>query len=113
MTSLARRIRALLLTLAFLAGGTSLPGLDVLLFHLHGQESRAVAHVEPADECTSHVGHCALGAVAAASGALCPAGEPSSLSIIISKAPAAPAGLAAASSLILGFHSRAPPVPHA
>src|SRR5260221_14657649 len=70
MRFLTRRLQAVFLALVFLGGGTSLPSLDVLLFHLHGEQSRATAHVEPAGGCTSHDGHCGVGCPAAAAGGL-------------------------------------------
>ena len=113
MRPLARRLQAVALALMFLGGGTGVPGLDVLLFHLHGEESRATAHVEPADGCSSHAGHCPLGY---------PAGAASALGTQIGRPLLAPATSHIVPSLTwlpvprargVGFQSRAPPVSHA
>lgn len=110
MTTLSHRLRALFLILLFLGGGTSLPSLDVLLFHSHGETSQAVAHIETSNGCTSHVGHCGVGCPASATEAL---GAPV---VTLSLDPAAqPIALRSFNdiptpySCRIGFHSRAPP----
>ncbi|HXE57565.1 MAG TPA: hypothetical protein VNK43_06155 [Gemmatimonadales bacterium] len=56
------RLRALVLLLAFLATGTSLPGLDALLYHWQSAEApTGLPHLEEAGNCHGHDGHCALG----------------------------------------------------
>jgi hypothetical protein len=110
MRSVARRCHALLLTLIFLGGGTSLPSLDVLFFHLHGEASRSSVHIEPANGCSSHVGHCSIGCPATASGALAAVtftpqfgdGGPF-------RAPVPPVPAPTPAPLCVGFQSRAPP----
>lgn len=64
-----RQVKAFLLLAVFLSAGTSLPGLDALLYH-HGAElDRSQSHVEPAGGCLDHAGHCGLGRTASGSGA--------------------------------------------
>ena len=110
MKPLARRLQALVLTLVFLGGGTSLPGLDVLLFHLHGEQSRVTAHIEPASGCGSHDGHCTLGQ---------PTGAASALGVPIGWVRLVPATtqtvlfrtwLPVVQTWGVGFQSRAPPI---
>jgi hypothetical protein len=110
MTILHHRLRALFLLLLFLGGGTSLPSLDVLLFHNHGEASRIVSHIETSDGCASHVGHCGVGYPVAASEALGvpgatflldPATQPVARQAFIDVPVPSPRGI--------GFHSRAPP----
>lgn len=111
MKSLSRRLQALILTLIFLGGGTSLPSLDVLLFHLHGEASRSQIHIEPANGCASHAGHCGISCPATATGALgatafaprFDATTPSCTTRPIVQAPML-------SSHSIGFQSRAPPI---
>ena len=111
MTTLPHRFRALILLLLFVGGGTSLPALDVLLFHLHGERSRTTAHVEPAGGCTSHDGHCGVGCPATASGAL---GAVATASLVDETtppvAPRSPAQFPKPHAHGFGFHSRAPPI---
>ena len=104
-------VKALLLLAVFLSAGTSLPGLDGLVFHQDaGEPGRAQTHVEPAGGCLEHAGHCVLGRTASGSGAdLAPSPEitaepvsrPDYQLTAHSMLSAAPSGLP---------HSRAPPV---
>jgi hypothetical protein len=66
-----RRAKAFLMLAVFLSAGTSLPGLDALLFH-HGatELDRSQSHIEPAGGCLSHSDHCTLGRGASGSGAV-------------------------------------------
>jgi len=65
------RAKAFLLLAVFLSAGTSLPGLDALLFHNGATElDRSQSHVEPAGGCLSHSGHCSLSRSASGSGAV-------------------------------------------
>ena|SRR5689334_15772865 len=113
MSGLTRRFHALVLTLVFLGGGTSLPNLDVLLFHLHGERSRATAHVEPAGGCSSHDGHCALARSAGLTGTLDSYADGTRLvPTIVSPVPFRP-WLPVVRRRDLGFQSRAPPLLHA
>jgi hypothetical protein len=110
MKSVARRVQALVLTLIFLGGGMSLPSLDVLLFHLHGETSRPRIHIEAADGCASHVGHCAIGCAAAATGALGAAAfAPRFDAIIPSCTTRSIVQVPTLTSYGVGFQSRAPP----
>lgn len=70
MISWTRRLRALFLSLLFLSGGTSLPGLDVLLFHSTSQPRENTPHFESDAGCTTHAGHCSVGVPTSATGAL-------------------------------------------
>jgi hypothetical protein len=56
-----QRARAWLLLTLFLAAGTSLPGLDALLFHWRVDPLAGRIHVEPAGGGTEHADHCTLG----------------------------------------------------
>jgi hypothetical protein len=65
------KAKSSLLLTVFLSAGTSLPGLDGLLFHLHaGEHQRAQIHVEPAGGCLDHAEHCVLGRTATGAGAV-------------------------------------------
>ena len=64
-----RRAKAFLLLAVFLSAGTSLPGLDALLYHHGGEVDRSQSHIEPAGGCLDHAGHCVLGRTASGSGA--------------------------------------------
>jgi hypothetical protein len=55
------KLRAWLLLAVFFGAGTSLPGLDALLFHWHVADQHAASHVEPAGGCSAHSDHCTLG----------------------------------------------------
>ena len=56
------RVRALLLLALFLGAGTSLPGLDAILYHWSSPERFAGdAHFDPAGGCGGHADHCTLG----------------------------------------------------
>jgi hypothetical protein len=55
------KLKAWLLLAVFFGAGTSLPGLDALLFHWHVADQHAAAHVEPAGGCSAHAEHCTLG----------------------------------------------------
>jgi hypothetical protein len=80
--------KALLLLLLFLAAGTSLPGLDALVYHGNDAGSeRWRTHVEPAGGCLSHADGCSLGRTASGSGAVA-AVEPESR-LVPSSNPAA------------------------
>src|SRR5690349_11376609 len=110
MRLLSRRLQALVLTLIFLGGGTSLPSVDVLLFHLHGEPSRPLVHIEATDGCASHVGHCAIGCPAAATGALGAARfVPRFEAFTPSCPPISVVEVPTLSSHGVGFQSRAPP----
>lgn len=62
--------KAILLLAVFLSAGSSLPGLDALVYHSGaGEVSRSQAHVEPAGGCLNHAEHCTLGRAAPGSGA--------------------------------------------
>jgi hypothetical protein len=67
--SLLRQARASLLLAVFLSAGTSLPGLDALVYHHSATEAdRSQSHVEPAGGCLDHGQHCTLGRTAGGSG---------------------------------------------
>jgi hypothetical protein len=110
MKPLARRFQALVLTLVFLGGSTSLPGFDVLLFHLHGEQSRATAHIESADGCASHNGHCTLGQPASAANALGVHAGPVQLVPATAQTVSFRIWLPVAQTRGVGFRSRAPPI---
>src|SRR5918999_4833757 len=55
------RVRALLLLVAFLSSGTTLPSLDAVLHHSGIAELESRSHVEVAGGCVDHAGHCELG----------------------------------------------------
>jgi hypothetical protein len=55
------RARAWLLLILFLGAGTSLPGLDALLFHWRVDPLAGRIHVEPTGGGTDHADHCTLG----------------------------------------------------
>jgi hypothetical protein len=55
------RIRALLLLALFLGAGTSLPGLDAVLYHQHPDGRADQIHFDPAGGCGGHADHCTLG----------------------------------------------------
>jgi len=110
MTPIPRRLRALFLTILFLGGGTSLPGLDLFLFHLRGESKRVSTHIESTSGCASHDGHCGIGCPASASGAL----GARSFALLLHNTipplvslPATPTALPGARAM--GFQSRAPP----
>jgi hypothetical protein len=65
------RVKAFLLLAVFLLAGTSLPGLDALVYHhsIPGLDP-SQSHVEPAGGCLSHSDHCSLGRSASGSGAV-------------------------------------------
>jgi hypothetical protein len=65
------RAKALFLLAIFLSAGSSLPGLDALVYHDGATElDRSQSHVEPAGGCLSHSDHCSLGRSASGSGAV-------------------------------------------
>jgi hypothetical protein len=113
MKPITRRLQALVLSLVFLGGGTSLPGLDVLLFHLHGERSRTTEHVEPAGGCTSHDGHCALAQSTGITGALDGYTADARLTPILVQTVPSHSWFLVIQTWSLGFQSRAPPVAHA
>jgi hypothetical protein len=81
------RAKAALLLAVFLSAGTSLPGLDSLLFHQGaGEPQRSQIHVEPAGGCLHHAEHCVLGRTAT-SGAL------ATLAVEIKSEPVSPSRL--------------------
>jgi hypothetical protein len=105
-----RRLQALILTLIFLGGGTSLPSTDVLLYHLHGEMSQATAHVETTNGCASHAGHCGVSCPASAASALGAREVAVPLEIAVAAIAPRPFGDVPAPSIhSCGFHSRAPP----
>jgi len=107
---MSRRLRALFLTILFLGGGTSLPGLDVLLFHRRGESSQVSTHIESANGCASHIGHCVIGCPASASGAL--ATTAFRLLLDTAAPPVSPQSFAPIplfDAKGIGFRSRAPP----
>ena len=114
MTPWPARLRALALTLLFLGAGTSLPSLDVLLFHHNGEPSQTAAHVEASDGCASHVGHCGVSCPASESGGL---GVPAARSVLdaamLSVTLRAPTRYPMPHPYGIGFHSRAPPALYA
>lgn len=54
------RIRAFLLLALFLCAGTSLPGLDAVLYHQHPDRRADETHFDPAGGCGGHADHCTL-----------------------------------------------------
>jgi hypothetical protein len=54
------RFRALLLLALFLGAGTSLPGLDAVLYHRHPDRRADEIHFDPAGGCGGHADHCTL-----------------------------------------------------
>jgi hypothetical protein len=65
------QIRALLLFAVFLGAGTTLPGLDALLYHTRGPDLEGSRiHLEPAGPCPDHAAHCSLGRAAPGSRAV-------------------------------------------
>jgi hypothetical protein len=64
-----RRTTAFLLLAVFLSAGTSLPGLDAMVYHGAAEVERSQSHIEPAGGCLDHSQHCALGRTASGSGA--------------------------------------------
>jgi hypothetical protein len=54
------RIRAFLLLALFLGAGTSLPGLDAVLYHHHPERQPDQVHYDPAGGCGGHADHCTL-----------------------------------------------------
>lgn len=105
-----RRLQALILTLIFLGGGTSLPSADVLLYHLHGEMSQAKVHVETTNGCGSHAGHCGISCPASAAGALGTRVVATPLESTLAVIAPRPFGDIPAPSIhACGFYSRAPP----
>jgi hypothetical protein len=59
--SLAARVNALLLTIAFVSGGFGLATVDALVFHAgHRSEAADGPHFDPPGGCGAHSEHCAL-----------------------------------------------------
>ena len=105
-----RRLQALILTLIFLGGGTSLPSADVLLYHLHGEMSQAKAHVETTNGCASHAGHCGVSHPASAASALGARVVTTTLAITLVVIVPRPFGNVSLPTIhTCGFYSRAPP----
>jgi hypothetical protein len=106
------RARAWLLLILFLGAGTSLPGLDALLFHWRVDPLAGRIHVEPTGGGTDHADHCTLGRTPPGSRSsaplvtvlrFAPTGRPAS-----PRPPSAPALEPRATSLP---RPRAPPAP--
>jgi len=105
-----RRLQALILTLIFLGGGTSLPSVDVLLYHLHGEMSQATAHVETTNGCASHAGHCGVSCPASAASALGARVVATPLEITLAAIAPQPFGdIPLPNARACGLYSRAPP----
>jgi hypothetical protein len=59
--SLAARVNALLLTIAFVSGGFGLATVDALVFHAgHHSHPADVPHFDQPGGCGAHAEHCAL-----------------------------------------------------
>lgn len=54
------RLRAFLLLTLFLSAGTSLPGLDAVLYHWHVDRRTDETHFDPPGGCGGHADHCTL-----------------------------------------------------
>ncbi len=83
------RLRAVLLLALFLGAGTSLPGLDAVLYHRHGPDRSAGAtHLDPPGGCGGHADHCTLGRTPPGSRSVQPGTIEVRLSLTLSSTPA-------------------------
>jgi hypothetical protein len=64
-----RSLVAGILLVTFLGAGTSLPGLDELLYHSRPSTEHLGPHVEPAGGCGAHADDCSLGRASSGAGA--------------------------------------------
>ena len=106
----SRRLGALFLLTAFLAGGFGLSDLDAALFHSQPRGVRAdVAHLEQPGGCGAHAEHCVLALATARVATAAAAPVKVRLTPQVSQVPAAaPSTVWSASRTSLQY-SRAPP----